>query len=108
MRRKRYRYILNGSATGGMKICDFRLIGGNNIKPNYNEASALRVEIPDDLKLCKFSCDSYSTTSDERTLNELGYDILIWNKEKEKWFIRNDLKGFEPHEFHEHLRKEKL
>lgn len=38
--------------------------------------SALRVNIPDDLILEKWSCDSYSTTTDPRTIDELGYDIL--------------------------------
>ena len=45
------------------------------------------------LILIKYSCDSYSTTEDNRTLNELGYDILIWNQKKYKWIIHNEFKG---------------
>jgi hypothetical protein len=91
---KRYRYILNGIALGEDNISDFRLIAGNNIKPDYNVA--LRVEIPSDLKLTKYNCDPYSTTEDQRTLNELGYDILIWYKKERRWKIHNEFKGVKP------------
>lgn len=40
---------------------------------------ALRVNIPDDKVLTKYRLDPYSTTEDQRTLNELGYDVLMWN-----------------------------
>lgn len=93
---KRYRYVLNGVALGEDKISDFRLIAGNNIKPSYDGQTALRVSIPNDLKLTKYSCDPYSTTEDERTLDELGYDILIWHEEKGKWKTHNEFKGTKP------------
>jgi len=96
---KRYRYILNGCVLGVDKICKYRLIASNNIKPSYNGKSALRVEIPCDLNLEKWSCDSYSTTEDERTIDELGYDILIWNESKRKWFKHNEYKGTRPCDF---------
>lgn len=93
---KRYRYILNGVALGGDGICDFRLIAGNNIKPSYNGEVAIRVNIPDDLKLTKYNCDPYSTTEDRRTLDELGYDVLIWYKKDRKWIVHNQFKGTRP------------
>lgn len=93
---KRYRYILNGIALGSDSIADFRLIAANNIKARYNGASALRVIIPEDLVLEKWSCDSYSTTYDKRTLDELGYDVLIWYKEEKKWKVHNEFKGTKP------------
>jgi hypothetical protein len=94
--RKRYRYVLNGTAVGENKISDFRLIAQNKLNPQYNGDVALRVSIPDDLELEKWSCDTYSTTFDERTLDELGYDVLIWHKEKGKWKIHNEFKGTRP------------
>ena len=100
--RKRYRYVLNGCVLGEDKISDFRLIAGNNISPAYNGEVAIRVEIPNDLKLTKYSCDPYSTTDDERTINELGYDVLIWNKGK--WKIRNEFKGVRPCDIPLHTR----
>jgi len=47
------------------------------------------VNLPDDLVLEKWSCDPYSTTEDERTLDELGYDLLVWNRKKKKWLVHN-------------------
>lgn len=67
------------------------------MKAPYKSASALRVQIPDDLVLEKWSCDSYSTTRDERTLDELGYDVMVWNGNR--WVKHNELKGLNPHEF---------
>lgn len=93
---KRYRYILNGIALGKDKISGFRLIAGNNIKTSYNGEVVLRVKIPNDLKLTKYSCDPYSTTEDHRTLDELGYDVLIWHKKNRKWKIHNEFKGIKP------------
>lgn len=96
---KRYRYVLSGTALGTDKISDFRLVAANNIKPSYNGESALRVNIPDDLILEKLSCDTYSTTDDNRILDELGYDILIWNSNKKKWIKRNEYRGIMPCNF---------
>jgi hypothetical protein len=68
---------LNGVALGSDSISDFRLIAGNNVKPSYDGTIALRVNIPADLEMTKYSCDPYSTTNDERTLDELGYDVVV-------------------------------
>lgn len=95
----RFRYISTGLLQGNDKISDFRLIGGNNLSHEYNGASVIRVKIPEDLKLNKLSCDSYSTTNDNRTLDELGYDILIWHSKKKRWIIHNELKGTNPCDF---------
>jgi len=93
---RRYRYVLNGVALGEDAISDFRLIAANNLKPSYDGATALRVNIPLDLELTKYSCDPYSTTDDKRTLNELGYDVLIWHKKEKKWKVHNEFKGIKP------------
>lgn len=104
MKRKRYRYVLNGCVLGSDKISDFRLIAGNNIKPSYSGEVALRVLIPDDLELEKWSSDPYSTTDDERTLDELGYDVMIWNRDKKKWIIHNEFKGTRPCDIPLHVK----
>ncbi|AYP68340.1 hypothetical protein PQE75_gp139 [Bacillus phage vB_BcoS-136] len=95
MKRKRYRYILCGVVSGTDKIKYFRLIGASNMKSDYKHV-AIRVNIPNDLELEKWSCDTYSTTDDERTLDELGYDVLIWYEKDKKWKIHNELKGTNP------------
>ena len=104
--RKRYRYITNGMVLGTSPIGDFRLIAGNNIKPSYGYMTAIRVNIPDDMELTKYSCDPYSTTDDMRTLDELGYDFMIWNMEKKKWFICNQFKGTMPCDTDLRMRRE--
>lgn len=95
-RRPRYRYITNGTAVGSNPISDFRLIGGNNMLETYHGATALRVELPRDMKLTKYDCDPYSTTEDSRTLEALGYDVMVRDNKKGKWVIRNEFKGMRP------------
>ena len=91
--RKKYRYIGSGTAIGSDSIRNFRLVASNMIKPSYSGKAVIRVNIPNDLKLDKSPCDPYSTTYDIRTLEELGYDILVWNKKKGRWIIHNEYKG---------------
>ena len=98
--RKRYRYIGNGNVTAKDKICDYRLIGGNLLN-GLISADFVRVHIPNDLVLEKWRCDSYSTTDDQRTIEELGYDIIV--KINGKWKIMNELKAVEPHKIREVL-----
>lgn len=78
----RYRYI-KASCTPTDKICKFRLLSHRiiNTLTHYPGDKIFRVYIPDDLKLEKYSCDIYATTEDTRTIEELGYDIIItmWN-----------------------------
>lgn len=96
---KKYRYILNPYVLGTDKICEYRLIARNNIKSVYNGESIIKVNIPDDLILEKSRWDSYSTTEDKRIIEELGYDILIWNEKSGKWIEHNEYKGIRPYDF---------
>ena len=88
--RKKYRYICCSTAKITDKICEFRLIGGNQLKA---KSSAIRVEIPSDMELTKYSCDNYSATEDTRTLEELGFDIMI--RYNGNWILRNDLNSLQ-------------
>lgn len=94
--RKRYRYITCGVLSEDDKVSDFRLIAGNNIKPSYHNYTAVRVVIPEDMELCKYSSDAYSTTDDNRKIKELGYDIMLWDNHVKRWHIRNEFKGMNP------------
>lgn len=96
--RKKYRYVLTGLVDENEPISNFRLIAGNNIGSKYSGATAIRVQIPDDLLLTKYSCDLYATTEDNRTINELGYDVIAYNENTNKWVVLNELKGEQPHE----------
>lgn len=72
--KKRYRYITSSYVNRASRVSLFRLIGINQI---YGMSDALRIEIPEDLKLEKLSCDGYSTTEDERPLAELNPAVVI-------------------------------
>lgn len=92
--KQKHRYILSGLCEGTDKISDFRLISVNYVRNSTDHA--VRVNIPDDLVLEKYSCDSYSTTSDKRKLDELGWDIVVWERRKNKWIVHNELRGIQP------------
>lgn len=100
---RRFRYILCGLVNYDGPISDYRLIGANNLN---DAASCIRFKLPNNFHLTKYSCDSYSTTDDKRTLNEIGYDVLV--KINGRWVVRNDLKGIQPHTIYKAMMKEGL
>ena len=91
----KHRYIFCGVVHGTDKICDYRLISECT---KYNCGKFIRVNIPDDMNIEHYKYDGYSTTSDERTLDELGYDCyILLNGE---WRKFNELKKYQPHEWY--------
>lgn len=86
-RSKRYRYIYNGDAGPGEKLSSFRLVGGGNIHAEYHGVVALRVWLDDEVELTKYSCDSYSTTEDDRLIGEFDYDVMKWDGISESWKV---------------------
>ena len=100
----RKRYIFCGVVNEEDSISDFRLIAGKALAIMHGGMdSAIRVNIPDDLELIKYSCDRYSTTDDSRTIAELGYDVVRWNGKK--WEVCNELKGIQPHLHYRYFNK---
>ena len=87
----KHKYIFSGLVNGSDKIRNFRLINGIT---KYSLGSAVRVNIPNDLYLNYCIGDGYTTTQDNRTLDELGWDALILYKGK--WRKFNALKEFQP------------
>ena len=98
---KRFRYILCGVIDFDGPINHYRLIGGNNLG---DAASCVRVKLPNLFHLNKYSCDPYATTNDVRSLNELGYDIMV--KINGRWVVRNDLKPIQPHKIYHAMMQE--
>ena len=103
---KRYRYITNGSCTPNESVSSYRLIGGNNINHHLD---AIRIEIPDDMELEKWSCDSYSTTEDTRLIKDLNPCVLVRVNMKMTYF--DDLQKawlankVEPYEFGQYMEQ---
>lgn len=86
--KKRIRYILCGRADPDDPICHFRLVSAPMLSVN-SDHGALRVILPEDLKLTKLSCDPYSTTDDTRTLRQLGAIPVV--KVNGRWTEMSDL-----------------
>ena len=89
MAKTRYRYILADTPSLKGPISNFQLYPGNKLGPMVN--LLVRVHIPEDMELIKRSYAYYSVTKDERTLEDLGYDVLV--KFDSKWKVQNVLKG---------------
>lgn len=104
-KKNRIRYITCGLADPDEPISHFRLIAGCTF--GYIHAdSALKVELPPDLKLTPSRWDRYSTTEDARTLRQLGAVPVVkvngkWKRMPELW------PAYQPHEWYKVLWKEK-
>ena len=85
---KRYRYIFCGLVNPDSPISDYRLVASSGFSDTT--ASAIRFEVPSDMKLETCVYDGYSSTEDTRTLNRIGYDIII--KHNGRWKVCNQLK----------------
>lgn len=95
----RYRYILCGIVNPTDKLSDFRLIGANNIR---HSTDAIRVELPNEVKLTKYSCDNYSTTDCDiqiKNLNPVVICRMNGRMKQSKELTEQWLNGLQPHEF---------
>ena len=79
---RRYRYIIANYDLSD-PIWRYRLVSNMHIGSVCREPGRvyIRVWIPDDMKLHKNAFNDYSTTNDDRTIEELGYDVIMtqWN-----------------------------
>lgn len=80
---RKYRYIYCGLVDENDCISDYRLLSSPN-KPG-TDTVIWRIHIPNDMELdyCKY--DGYSTTIDDRTLKEIGYDLITPCETKRGW-----------------------
>ena len=101
MAKYRYRYILPDAKEPYGPISGLTLYPGNKVGPMTN--LLIRVRIPEDIKLTKRSYAYYSVTDDHRTIEELGYDVLV--KFDSKWKIQNSLMGKTFYEMIKELKK---
>lgn len=92
----RYRYILCGVVNMDDPVSNYRLIGASAI---HGECDMIRIEIPDDMELEKWSCDNYSTTSDKRLVKDFNPIMLV--KINKRWYKKPELNNCQPHLVHE-------
>lgn len=98
-KRPRYRYIRAGVVDFDDPVSSYRLVS----HANMGDSNCYRIRIPDDLALEKYACDCYSTTQDTRSMNELGYDVMV--KIDDCWCVRNDLRGLNPREIYSRMMR---
>lgn len=89
MSKYRYRYILADTPSLKGPISNFKLYPSNKVGPMSN--LLVRVRIPEDMQLTKRSYAYYSIVQDPRTLDDLGYDVLV--KFDSKWKVQDEFKG---------------
>lgn len=73
----RYRYIIDKNASGDKHINEFCLFSKKELNRFDIRNVAIRIQITDDLKFTKYSCDTYATTNDTRLINEFSYDVVV-------------------------------
>lgn len=86
----RHRYIFCGVVWKHPQLKNYRLL--SNLR--YSGGHAIRVNIPDDIKLDKSPGDSYSTTECDKIIHDIGCDCYILYKGR--WRKFNWLKTIEP------------
>ena len=100
-KRPRYRYITNDVITPGFAISAYELKAANQI--TADTMSAVRVAIPKDMPVKYVPAWHCSSTTDERTLDELNYEVII--RVRGRWKVMQELKGVQPFDYHKELKK---
>lgn len=96
----KYKYIVASSTKTTDRICDHDLYSRNQLGCFH---TAIKVNIPSDFEF-GFKIGSYWDTFDQRTLEELGCDVIV--RFKGKWETRNDLKHLTLGEIYKQLETE--
>ena len=91
-KRPRYRYITSDTVSPGHAIAAYELRSANQL--TADNLSAIRVAIPKGMKVDYVPAWHCSHTADERTLDELNYEVII--RVRGRWKVFNELKGTQP------------
>lgn len=106
MRQRRYRYILAHDVLLTDPVSDFMLDSAVSMKPCRYLWTAMRITIPDDMELEKLRFNSYSTTEDERTIQELNpMPMVMFNG---KWKQQPALLSIPKSKWNGELRRKQL
>lgn len=118
MSKRIYRYIVTDGINPNDEVSDYRLLSANvvsRIAPGYSLlwSDAVRVDVTN-IKLEKYSCDSYSTACGHSKIKDLNPKICIrknfkWTQDKElteKW-LNGEIKGSLRKEYLEKVRNYK-
>lgn len=98
---KRYRYITCGQVSPDEPVANFRLLATNKVS---KQSSAIRIAIPENVKLTKFTCDEYSTwEQDETTLLRELDPVLVVRINRKLTPMYGIWPEIQPHAVHHHL-----
>ena len=98
----RYRYITCGLVSPDDHVAQFRLIAGRNLN---NADSVIRITLPDNINLCKYSCDPYSTCEDTNLLIKDCKPILMVRVNRKLRHMPGIWPEYQPHQIYHELNR---
>lgn len=98
----RYRYITCGLVSPDDPVSHFRLIAGRNL--NHAD-SVIRITLPDNVSLCKYSCDPYSTCEDNSLLIKDCKPILMVRVNQKLRHMPGIWPEYQPHQIYQELNR---
>ena len=91
-KRPRYRYITSEVVSPAHAVAGYELRSANQL--TADKMSAIRIAVPRGMGVKYSPADKCSFTTDERTLEDLNYDVII--RMRGRWKVTNELKGVQP------------
>lgn len=98
----RYRYITCGLVAPDDHVAQFRLIAGRNLD---NADSVIRITLPDNVNLRKYSCDTYSTCEDQNLLIKDCKPILMVRINRKLLHMPGIWPEYQPHQIYHELNQ---
>lgn len=90
---RKYMYTRRSFVNEYDLISDYKLELQDRLNPRYNTETVIRIHITPNMEFFKHKCENYYIALGNRTIGELLYDIMVWNKFKQHWEIWNEFKG---------------
>lgn len=97
-----YRYITCGLVFPDDHVAQFRLIAGRNLD---GAEIVIRIKLPDNIRLRKYSCDTYSTCDDDHLLIKDCSPTLMVRINQTLRPMPGIWPEYQPNEIHHELQK---
>ena len=101
-KRTRYRYITSDTLSPKHSVASYELHSANQL--TADNMSAIRIAIPRGMQLKYVPTWRCTQTSDERTLEELNYEVIV--RMRGRWKVVDELKGVQPFDHDKELKKQ--
>lgn len=100
-KRTRYRYITSETMSPKHAIASYELHSARQL--TADNMSAIRIAVPKGMNVKYVPKHKFSQTSDERTLEDLNYEVIV--RMRGRWKVVDELKGVQPFEYDRELKK---